>query len=357
MARHHFVPAFVLRNFACPEAWRLVRASAATRRKVAEVDSRVLQTGSYRSWPLCVLEKGTGRIERRLLRDVCSQTDLYALPEYEDPVLRGIVRRTLRSTDDPDTFVPLTDSELFELGKAPLKKDEIEKLDIAPIDGEFARLVDPLRQGEELSAEEYDNVLRFIALARYRTPTWRNVYYPEIFADVRAKIRSRRSRSGAQAWVGPTPEAEDAFDSELDKSLYQMALVQACLRDRDALAEANAKVVVLHALGSSKFVASDNPARPYFESDIRDLPTQNLPGISNPNTQAAYSLAPDTCLLVSTSPAIPRLAHEDAARERVRSINTALALSAMREVILSSPSQYAFLTWIDVASIPVLERP
>lgn len=291
------------------------------------------------------------------MRDVCSQTDFYSLPDYEDPVLRGIVRRTLRSTDDPDTFVPLTDTELFKLGEAPLEKDEIERLDIAPMDGEFARLVDPLRHGEEPATEELDVVLRFIALARYRTPTWRNVYYPEIFADVRAKLRSRRSRGEPHSWVGPTPEAEDAFDSELEKSLYQIALVQACLRDLDALAKANAKVVVLHALGSSRFVASDNPARPYFKSDISGLPTQDLPGISNRNTQAVYSLAPDTCLMVSTSPDVPRFAHEDAVRETIRGINTVLALSAMREVILPTPSQYAFLPWIDVANIPVLERP
>lgn len=356
MPRHHFVPAFILRNFASAEAWRL-RAPGATKRKVAENDKRVLQHASSRSWPLCVLDKGKGRIERRVLRDVCSLTNFYALPEYEDPVLRGIVRHTLRSVEDPDGFIPMTDFDLAELGQQPLDKDEIEKLDIAPIDGQFARLVDPLREGEMLSSEELDSLLKFIALARYRTPTWREVYYPEIYTGVQNMLRDIRSQERAQGRTGPSREEEESFDNELEKSLYQMALVQACLRDREALARANAKVVVLHSVGSSRFVASDNPARPYFDSDIRTLPTQRLPGISNPDTQAVYPLAPDTCLLVSTSPELPRLSHEDAKGNRIRRINTVLALSARGEVILPSPSPYSFLPWLDVANVPMLERP
>ena len=324
---------------------------------MAENDSHVLQRPGSRSWPLCVLDKSTGRIERRILADVCSNTGFYSLPEYEDPVLRGIVRHSLQFVEEPDAFLPLTDSELAELGKEPLEKDEIEKLDIAPMDGRFARLVDPLRAGEVLSREELDTLFKFVALARYRTPTWRTVYYPEMYAKVHAKLRNRSPFDNRLPWTGPSIEEEASFDMEIAKSLYQLALVQSCLRDRDALARANAKVVVLHSVGHSRFVASDNPARPYFHSDIHTLPTQQLPGIGNPNTQAVYPLAPDTCLLISTSPGLPKLAHEDADGRSVRSINTVLAMSAMQEVIMPSPSQYAFLPWIDPASIPTLLRP
>jgi hypothetical protein len=357
LARHHFVPAFILRNFTSPEAWRLVKGPRYLKKKVAKHDQMVLDRSNPRKWPLCVLDKETGTFERRKLSDVCSRTNFYSLPDYDEPIMRGIVRHNIRSFDDPNKFTALSDEELIELGHQPLETNEIERVQVSAIDGSFSSLVTPIRLGEHLSETELNLVYRFITLARYRSPVWREIYYPEVYANVQRQLGRIRQTAENAGWKAPNIKSESSFDKELERNLYQIAIVQACVRELSALERIEAKILVLHAEGSSQFITTDNLARPYFPKRVKGLPSQNLPGIADPDSRLLYPISPDTCLVLTKAAGLPQFSHDEIKGTQIKEINSALALMAIKEIILPSPSLYYFLPWLNLNTMSTMVRP
>lgn len=334
-----------------------MKGSRIVKERVAKHDQLVLTKSNPRRLPLCVLDKKTGKFERRILSDVCSRTNFYSLPDYDDPIMRGIVRHNIRSFDNPGEFIPLSDKELIEHGQEPLDTDEIERVQVSSIDGNFSRLVDPLRHGEQLTKAELGLVYRFVALARYRSPVWREIYYPEVYADVQRQLSSVRRTAERSGWKAPDQESEESFDRELERSLYQMAIVQACVRDHNALNRIEVKLLVLHAKGSSQFIIGDNLARPFYPRRIRDLPSQNLPGIIDPESRLVYPISPDTCLVLTKDVSLPHFSHDEIKGKPIKEINSAIALMATNEIVLPSPSLYYFEPWLNVSSMPPMARP
>ena len=357
MPQHHFIPVFILRNFACKEAWRLVRAPSDTKRRVALHDETVLHSRNPRNWPLCVLDKATGTLQRKKLADVCSRANFYSLPQPEDPLMRGIIRLSIRFFEDPARLTPISDQDLPELGREPLDLEEIERLRISAIDGQFARLVGPLRSGADMSIQDMTVIIRFVVLARYRTPFWRETYYPRVFQDTVGHIRRQARLPGAAPWAQLTANEEEALTKELERSLYQLAIMGTCIRDHSALNRTNTNVLVLHSVGTSKFVAADNPARPFFPSPIKHLPSQPFPAIDDPNLQMLYPISPDACLLLTKRPDLPHFSHQEVKGNPIKEINTILAITARGQVVLPESSPHFFLPWLDVRSIPTTPRP
>jgi hypothetical protein len=358
VALHHFVPVFVLKRFASPDAWKLVRASGSKKRELKRHDSLLLSKSNPRNWPLCVLDKSDGTIVRRKLNKVCSRTNFYSLPDYSDPIMRGIVRHNIRSFEsDPSKFQPFTDEELIDLGQKPLDLDEIERVQISTIDGKFAGLIEAIEESSQLSEADQKVLLRFIALARYRGPIWREIYYPEIYKRTQTQLIERRKNLESMGWVQPSLEEEKQFDTGLERSLYQMAIVQACAQDHIVLAQAGAKITILHATGSYRFITCDNLARPYYPSKLVDLPRQRLPGIGEPNTRSHYPISPNTCIEISTDSKLPRYSHREIKGTVIKEINSALALMAMNEIIIPKPSKFFFQPWIDISAIPKMQWP
>ena len=98
-------------------------------------------------------------------------------------------------------------------------------------------------------------------------------------------------------------------------------------------------------------------ARPYFPKKVKKIPSQKLPGIKNPYTRLLYPIAPDTCLVLTTETEIPMFSHREINGKSVRDINSALALMAIEEIIISKPSLYGFSPWLDISSMPPILRP
>src|SRR5258706_14469814 len=254
MSRHHYIPGSILSLYASSEAWRLVHASKQLKDVIALSDQQVIAVGQRRHWPLCVYDKRRNVFERRLLGKVCSSANFYVLPNYSDPLLRGMIRQNLQVFEVPSSFTPLTEDDLRVLGKEPLDTNVIEQLNLASIDGQFAQLIQPLRVGGSISSEDIDLILRFIVLARYRSPVWRSVYSPIVEQDVRKQfepiLRAMIKSSDSSL---PPRITDEAFLLEFEKSNYVMAIYQSCMRQVTGLHQVNARILILHAPGRVKF--------------------------------------------------------------------------------------------------------
>lgn len=188
--------------------------------------------------------------------------------------------------------------------------------------------------------------------SRFRTPTWRRIYFPEAYGQQLGRLRHK-----VELWY----QAAKNFDKEwsislktlnsaVDIHLYNLAMVLSC-SNNDALA--GARIIVLHAKEVFPFVTCDNPVRPYYPDRIRRMFTEPLPGFLDPRVQIVYPIDPKTCLLISSNPSYPAFDHTDIEARQVRKINTALAIMADKEIIFAGPDVSVFENWLK----PDLLRP
>jgi hypothetical protein len=359
MSRHHFIPGSILRLFASSEAWRLVRhTTKETKKTISISDQKVLTVGQPRHWPLCVYDKHANIFERRLLGKVCSSADFYALSNYEDPVLRGIIRQNFQAFENPSSFTPLTEDQLSILGKEPLDTNIIEQLALASIDGEFAQLIDPLRTGKEISKEDIDLILRFVSLSRYRSPAWRSTYSVIVEQDIKRKFKPLLEKMiKSSKGESPPKITNKKFLSEYEKSFYVMAIYQSCMKQVTGWHEVDARILIMHAPGRIKFIVSDNPARTYYPDRLKYISVDRLPGIIEEESQIAFPIAPDTCIIVTANRNYPKFSYHEATATEVKKINTALAIIARDEIVFPDPYIYMFEPWLDLANIQPLRNP
>lgn len=247
MSRHHYIPVSVLSRFASIEAWKVVSASREVKDRIAQIDSETIASARQRNWPLCVYEKENRRFTRKLVKQVCSQAGFYGVLDYNDTLTRAMIRSLLQADLlDPRSSIGSFD-EFMKLGQEPLDPELIERTRIGEIDEKFARVLPLLRDGQRLNDDQIAIVQRFVAFARFRTPVWRRIYYPEAY-DRQLKRLKQKIHLLSQS-------AED-FDKEwgislqtlngaIDHHFYHMAMVISCSNNH---ALNGAKILVLHAI-------------------------------------------------------------------------------------------------------------
>ena len=186
MTRHHFVPLSIVSTFTSDQAWRLINAAPEKCAQIARADQAVIASGQKRNWPVCVFEKEHRRLTRKVARDVCSASNLYGILNYDDQLIRALTRYNLQAEETPLRNI----NDLLQLGMEPLDPDMVERIQIGEIDNSFANLLASLRSGQQLSNEQIGIVLRFVNFARFRTPSWRRVYYPTAYEQTQKQVKA-----------------------------------------------------------------------------------------------------------------------------------------------------------------------
>ena len=317
----------------------------------------VIAHGKTRSLPLCVLEKATGHLQRRVARDVCSQPNLYTLLDHEDPLVRGLVRYNLSLRDrSPPTDSP-TYASLLELGRDPIDRETIEKTHTSSIDSEFASILHKLRSEEDLSSDETEILIRFVTFSRFRTPAWKSIYYPETRKRVQALVGPLLQDPRFIEYRLPFRGTIISAQQILEANLYQMAIIEAAEGTYNAIHRVQAKVQLLHSLDDAFFVTSDNAARPYMPDRVRRIPYEPLPGLKDPRVQITYPVGRRSCVLISSETRVPLFAQQEVKAKRVRRINSAIATAAVDQVVLPAPSRDFFEPWLDTFALPPISRP
>ena len=124
-----------------------------------------------------------------------------------------------------------------------------------------------------------------------------------------------------------------------------------------ALEQAGARVAVLHATGDIPFVTCDNPARPYYPDRVRRIVREPLPGFADQRTEITYPIAPTCCVKVTSNPAYPQFTHDTVGPAQIRKVNSAHAIMADKEIVLSSPNMGVFQSWLKLERIQPIRRP
>lgn len=360
MARHHYIPLSILSSFACPQAWKSVDASHDLKARIASVDSKTILHGQKRHWPICIYEKDTQRLTRKPAGKVCSQPGLYGILNYNDKLTRAFIRFNLQYDSSYRNLQVNSFRDFMQLGEEPLDSDLIERTKIGELDSEFGRLIPLLCGGQQLDEEQTAVVLRFVAFTRFRTPTWRRTYFPEAYARVLAPFKqiivqlNRDFESLEEEWGINF----DILNKSIDDHFYHMAMVEFSSNQFNPLrALVEPRILVLHATGSLPFVTCDNPARPYCPDRLVAMFTDPLPGFAEPGAQIVFPIDPKRCLLISSNTSYSLFSHVEAKEKDVRAVNTALAIMADKEIVLSVPHTSLFEDWLELDKLSPIHRP
>ena len=354
MTKHHFVPVSIISTFASDQAWRVVNAAPDTRARIANVDKEVMANGQKkRCWPICVYQKDRKRMTRMEARDVCSMPNLYSVLDQNEQLIRALIRYILE--DDP---APTSLDELLRLGERPLDPDMIENTHVGGLDGGFASILPALRAGQQINDMQINTIRRFITFARFRTPVWQRIHYPVAFEKKQRQLKEIILRNWNESQINKlTNKSLEAINAAFDNNLYQIAIIQACKLETNALSRINAKILVLHRNGPTPFVTCDNPARPYFPDRIRRIDMEAIPGMGNARSQLTFPIDPNTCLLISSNARYSAFTHEAVNDKQIRKINCALALMADKQIIFADPNTNVFENWLDLNNLKQIIRP
>ena len=347
-------------TFASAEAWKVVKAPSEVRARIAFVDKNTINCGQVRNWPVVVYEKEKHKLTRKLIGQVCSQAGLYGVVDYNDRLTRAIFRFNLQNqnSDLIETF----DLERFmQLGDEPLDPDLIEKVPVGEIDSNFGAILPLLRNGQELGDEQIDTLLRFVAFARFRTPAWRRVYFPELyerqlyfFKAIITAMTQDAKKNLSKGWGISFEKVNKAVD-EYFYHLAMMAYSSKGFRALSALVEP--KVKILHAKPSLPFITSDNPSRPFYPKRIRQIFDEPLPGFKDAKVHVVYPASPQSCIVISSNTAWLKFEHENAKEGTVRAINTALAIMSDKEIVFSGTKIFVFEYWLKLDELRPVRRP
>lgn len=317
MASHHYVPQFILRNFASadkPGANRLVT----------------------------VFEKRRGTYRRLPPRRVCCLEGANALAVQPDALARGLLYYVLSlQRGQPPTVRNL--KELKALGASDLSPvdPEVVEGDLGKLDSRVAHLANQgLRSRRPLDPAEIRTLSTAVFLSRTRSPAFLDTYYPGLRDGALGEARARlppemvvAAREEA-AEVGKT--LEDLF-APFEQHLHQWTLMHYVANGVASLAEAGGRIAVLHAPGGAEFVTGDNAARPILLGGVENSIHAACPALRNPGAFMAMPLGPDICVVLGLAPEGTDGAHIDVSSAMVRRINTA-TLVAARETVVSVDS-------------------
>ncbi len=363
MARHHYVPQSVLREFVSADAWMLMRGDLdeARLQHIKHNDARSVSNPKAKHLPLCVLRKGPDgtRLTRGTVRETCSTNGFYGLVQYEDPVLRGVLRNTIDGIANK-TIASLDVAGLRRLGAKPLDVEEIESRFVGKLDGPFAAVAASARRKERLNGDQLNALRRSLVFARSRTPAWRAVRHPEIEAThvARAKERLRGYDIIDKEALHADGYTLETLLSVFDDNLFVIGAVLAATGHTDFFKKHDVRVSFLHATGDLRFVTCDNPMRPYIIDIVGSIAAEGDPGFGNPAAMATYPLSPTCCAFVAGHELMPHGNHGSVDDRYVRKINTAHLLMAHQEVVLPGPDvDGLFEPWVDLSSIGPPRRP
>ena len=360
MTRHHYIPISILSTFASAEAWRVVKAPSEVRARIALADENTINYGQVRSWPVVVYEKEKHKLTRKLIGQVCSQAGLYGIVDYNDRLARALFRFNLQNQNS--VLLEAFDLERFmQLGDEPLDPDLIEKVPVGEIDSSFGTILPLLRNGQELGDEQIDALLRFVAFARFRTPAWRRVYFPELYECQLSFFKGRITALTQDVKKNLSKEWGISFETvnkAVDEHFYHMAMMEYSSKEFSALsALVEPKVKVLHIKASLPFITCDNPSRPFYPKRIRQIFDEPLPGFKDSKVYIVYPVSPRSCILISSNSAWVKFEYENAKEETVRAINTALAIMADKEIVFSGPKISGFEDWLKLDGLRPVRRP
>lgn len=361
MTRHHYIPVNILSTFTSKEAYQVVSVSPEIKKRIASTDAKVISGGQTRNWPLVVYEKDKQKLTRKLIGQTCSETGLYGVVDPNDRFTRALIRFNLEFDDKSRSFKLNSFDEFMRLGDTPLDPDLIESFYVGAIDREFASLLPAIRTHRPLSDEQIHVILRFIAFARFRTPTWQRVYFPELsgrsFSNYKNVIMGLASRTKSKLY-GKWGINLETLSNVIDEHFYHMAVTEYSSRETNALIHnVETKIVIAYTKGEASFVTCDNPCRPYRPDRIRRMFNEPLPGFKDPKTQMLYPVSPSSCIVISTNSNFPKYEYQKVNEKRVRAINTALAIMADREIVFSGPNISFFENWLTLNKLRPIKRP
>jgi hypothetical protein len=226
----------VLRTFVSRDAWKVVSAPAKVRRQIALSDDNCITHGQTRNWPVVVYEKQAKRVTRRIIGQVCSSPQLYRLPDYDDQLVRAIIRLNLR--EDLYKIIPGFNFEaLLRLGIEPLDPEWIERTAIGNLDRDFGALLPLLRGRQTLSTVQVGTLLRFVAFARFRTPQWRQRYFHERHDGLIRSLREQLDDISKIVKDNIPDEFRTSlgrFDQVLEEHVYHMMMMRYASEGFDA---------------------------------------------------------------------------------------------------------------------------
>jgi hypothetical protein len=264
--------------------------------------------------------------------------------DNNDVLIRSLLKSFLRPNfpegEDPYPR-PIDLEDFMRKGHVPISPDVIERTSIGKIDREFAQLLLPLTTKQLLTKGQLSVLLRFVAFARFRTPSWRRQYFPElydrqllVFKD-KIEIISRLAKQNLAEGLGAS---FDGVPKAVEEHFYHVAMMEFSSERFDPLsAMVEPKVKVLHTAQYIPFVTCDNPSRPYDPKRPDKIFDGFLPGFRDRRVQILYPVSPQTCITVSSSPFWQAFSHQTASPNSVRAINTALAIMADKEIIFPGP--------------------
>jgi len=361
MALHHYVPRFVLRRFACADAWKLLnlpdhRLCVIRRNQQALVS----EGGRSGSTPLCVLSKRRRRFTVQTVRNTCARANYYSTVSYDDPLLAGMLQHNLQQAIGEERNLTDPVAELREIGREHVDTEAAERAGTTKADNELGALVPRIQRREPLDSEATDTLLRAMVFARFRVPAWRETYFDEMAQQAEDFAKRTTADLGLRAdrQLRKDGLTTDYLFRPFSENFYVITVLQHTASQLNILRDKGINVAVFHAAGSARFITCDNAARPFYPSDLRRFQFQTVPGLGDPDALAAYPLSPRACIIATSSGDLAGHDHVDVGEDDVRLINTALLLSAYDETIIPGPTLDGFfLSWVRPHRVAVPRNP
>jgi hypothetical protein len=284
--------------------------------------------------PLCVMSKGTRTFGRGTVRNTCTDTGFYGVREYNDAVLRGMLRRTIDAVAGTAGPPIQSIAEYAQLGAVELDGNEIERRFVSPLDARFARAVSRVvSEGATLSDGELTDLRRSLGFARGRTPAWKRGHFPAI---MERQVKRSREFLLENLQLDEQTQVKGYTLGQIlnvfDDNAWMVSAIQHAAGTVDVFTKHGMKISILRAPADCFFVVCDNPMRPYDPEDVDTILEGGDPGFGNPRCVGTFAIHPRYCLRISTGEPVDgaRIAVDEL---QVRTINTAALLMAENEVV------------------------
>lgn len=348
MPIHHYVPVSVISAFVCPNAWRLVE-DRSSHERIARIDAERIARQKRRRFPVVLYKKADHKQTRAEAGHVCCANNLYQIPQQTDPLYRSYVQYDFLGKRN----AVKTLEDFNALSRLPIDPEVLERNEIGDLDSAFARILQRLNKGGELTEADRPLILRFITFARYRTPAYRDLHYPDVFSEFQGVYSGLRSIRGQ---TNPLAASSQEEYDQLKERYYPISIVVSVRDGVSALEEVNAKIILYRRFGQVPFITCDNPARPYRADRIQAIHSSDLPALWEPTTRITYPISPDLCLVISSDLRLPAVSVQRVGEHVVRGINTALAQSAYDQVVFPSLDRNVFQDWMSLDDLQIPQR-
>ena len=333
---HHYVPQFVLRAFARADASDvLTHLPVSTRARIRSADEHVLANGG-KHVPVVVMDTTDGTLSRSTTRKTFASRGLYDVGADTDEVVRGIMRQTLHCLRT-GARLDLDFDELVALGTPEFEPDEVERLDTAALDGDFASLSGRFHaRGSPSTDSDLERLLRYHYFARVRTPWFRDrMFGPLAVAAVLRVVEREAGELARMERDHLVPRGQTM--AEVIESLFRQQYMVMMAKFRTAsMAEAVAspsQVVFAHS-SATPFVLGDNPARCCLADQAQSILRDTVRQYGDPGSLSVLPLSPTLCMLVIPHEVGPRVSHVDLGPCEVRHVNAVSLASAVEAVVL-----------------------